>query len=325
MKLNEFTKKMQKHALSIFDAVNNIQSLRESLIQFPEKFEIIIEKALVFIQNVNARIQQDNEMQSLQIECAIDTPTDEIHKTDIINNVRITITSFVKQLVNEIDKRFITNSDQNASLFKELSYFDPAHFDKELNRNDFAIKNLLERVKIDISNENIVFNELKMLAADLVFTSSKAINTSLTNFINDYESDDEGCLPVLIVSESDLEEIENDTPIHIEPTPQGCKCIECILMFINESIENQRRYSNLNEIFRYIGALPSTEVKCERDFSKMKIIKNRLRSSLGNTNMENLLILSAEAEMFNDITVEDILNKTASTSEVWSKYLYQSE
>lgn len=48
-------------------------------------------------------------------------------------------------------------------------------------------------------------------------------------------------------------------------------------------------------------SIPPTEVSCERNFSKLKFIMNRLRCSLSDEEIEKMLFLSLNAEFFDDL------------------------
>lgn len=70
-------------------------------------------------------------------------------------------------------------------------------------------------------------------------------------------------------------------------------------------------------IFNIIG----TEVNCEREFSKVKIVKSRLRSSLCHENLEALIIMSVEKQLLEDIKVSEVVEYLQNTSCVMSKML----
>ena len=57
--------------------------------------------------------------------------------------------------------------------------------------------------------------------------------------------------------------------------------------------------------------LPVTVASNERSFSKLKIIKNYLRSSMGQERLTNLAILSIEHEMTDSLDFEDIISDFA--------------
>lgn len=60
--------------------------------------------------------------------------------------------------------------------------------------------------------------------------------------------------------------------------------------------------------------LPCAQVKCERDFSKLKLTKTRLRSSLCQESLQNLMIINAESGMFKNIDIDQIISELVATS-----------
>lgn len=60
--------------------------------------------------------------------------------------------------------------------------------------------------------------------------------------------------------------------------------------------------------------LPTTQVNCERDFSKMKLMKNRLRSTLTEKSLENGMIIWTQSEMFKTIDLNKIVDELIATS-----------
>ncbi len=58
--------------------------------------------------------------------------------------------------------------------------------------------------------------------------------------------------------------------------------------------------------------IPVTVASCERSFSKLKMIKNYLRSTMGQERLSSLAILSIENEVANSVNFESIINKFAS-------------
>ena len=50
---------------------------------------------------------------------------------------------------------------------------------------------------------------------------------------------------------------------------------------------------------------------CERSFSKLKLIKNYLRSTMGQSRLSDLAILSIESDMVKDIDFDDVIDRFA--------------
>lgn len=73
-------------------------------------------------------------------------------------------------------------------------------------------------------------------------------------------------------------------------------------------------YPNLLMLYNILCCLPVSSASAERALSKLKIVKNRLRTSLSDITMSSLLILAAEKDMLVEITNEDIINQMAMAS-----------
>jgi hypothetical protein len=57
----------------------------------------------------------------------------------------------------------------------------------------------------------------------------------------------------------------------------------------------------------------------ERTFSKLKIIKNRLRTTISQDRLEQLMIISCESDI--NIDYNQVIDEFASTTSVLSKHL----
>lgn len=100
-----------------------------------------------------------------------------------------------------------------------------------------------------------------------------------------------------------------------------CGCIECILKYICSNEERMKTYAIILKLYKYVATLPSTQVKCERDFSKLKLTKTRLRSSLCEKTLENLIIISTESGMFENVDLNDIIDEIVASSSRISTYV----
>lgn len=80
-------------------------------------------------------------------------------------------------------------------------------------------------------------------------------------------------------------------------------------------------FTNLFLAYEYLLTLSFTQVNCERSFSKLKIIKNRLRSSLGQEKLEAFMIMSVEKELLEEVTFQDILDYIKKSSTLMNKML----
>lgn len=71
-------------------------------------------------------------------------------------------------------------------------------------------------------------------------------------------------------------------------------------------------FPNLYMGFKIALTLPVGSVQTERSFSKLKIIKNRLRSTMANDRLESLMIISCEHDI--DVDYDYVINKFKQSS-----------
>jgi hypothetical protein len=72
-----------------------------------------------------------------------------------------------------------------------------------------------------------------------------------------------------------------------------------------------QQFVNSHTAIRIFLTLPVTVASNERSFSKLKIIKNHLRSSMGQERLSDLSILSIESEYVKSLSFETIINDFA--------------
>lgn len=73
----------------------------------------------------------------------------------------------------------------------------------------------------------------------------------------------------------------------------------------------QESYPNVELAIRTFITMPTTVASAERSFSKLKIIKNYLRSTSGQERLSNLSILSIESELASNINFDEIITDFA--------------
>ena len=70
-------------------------------------------------------------------------------------------------------------------------------------------------------------------------------------------------------------------------------------------------FCNVCTALRMFCTLPVTVASAERSFSKLKLVKNFLRSTMGQGRLNDLAILSIEAELAKRIDFQNIINDFA--------------
>lgn len=78
-------------------------------------------------------------------------------------------------------------------------------------------------------------------------------------------------------------------------------------------------FPTLNTSLLIALTLPAISASTERSFSKLKLVKNRLRTTMSQERLEDLIIISCERDI--EVQHEDILKNFAQQSTVLAKYL----
>jgi len=73
-------------------------------------------------------------------------------------------------------------------------------------------------------------------------------------------------------------------------------------------------FPNLYVLYSILCCLPVSSASAEKALSKMKIIKNRLRSTLSDDTMSALMIMAAESDLLQNISNADIIKRMAITT-----------
>ena len=91
-------------------------------------------------------------------------------------------------------------------------------------------------------------------------------------------------------------------------------CFTCAYKVLHQYSLNSTAYSELYTVYHFLLTLAITQVECERSFSKLKLIKTRLRSSLSQENLESLMLMSLETDILNRVSLDKVVDMLASTS-----------
>ena len=90
----------------------------------------------------------------------------------------------------------------------------------------------------------------------------------------------------------------------------GKSCINCLLCCFRILFKNSLHasaYSNFFLVYKYLLTWSFTQISCERAFSKLKIVKTQLRSSMSNEPLETFMLMSIEKDLHSKISADDII------------------
>jgi hAT family C-terminal dimerisation region len=169
------------------------------------------------------------------------------------------------------------------------------------------------------------------------------LQTELLDFARKWESfettleDEYNLLFDTEVSDSVLDNIRQSEPVEFEtvftiPAAENSdrnknkcksckKCIVCCYFVLQKFNLHSLAYSNLFLAYKFVLTLSSSQVACERSFSKLKYILNRLRNLLSQSSLQSFMLMSCEKDLLPRINNNEIIDFLASTSETMKKLL----
>ena len=134
--------------------------------------------------------------------------------------------------------------------------------------------------------------------------SSQELQAAASNLVKVYKDDLDACLGNELVQFADFVEAFKDE--HAEDVSKENFMYK---LLIQKKILGS--FPNVEIALRMYLVLMVSNCSAERSFSKMKLIKNRLRTSMGNERLSHLALLSIEADILREINFNDLVTEFA--------------
>jgi len=319
---------LQTRGLDCLSAWNMVQSSKEALgtIQLEEVYE----KSMTFAHKVNERLVEleldghfamDSELKTSRVARKKQMPGEEAPDSrpdSPLQRFRVEVfRRVIDQICTSITERFSVNQD----LIKDTACLDPRRF-KELLDHGIPGEALEKISKLtglkasDLRAELLTFiRNYDNLSKTLQEEYSE--NTNLV--LSDDESDDDQ-------DEGGQEGEEQEEEVGEESRSQACTgscrhCLTCCYKILYRYSLNASAFSTLFLAYEYLLTLSFSQVSCERAFSKLKLIKTRLRSSLSNEKLESCMLMCSEKDIVDSISVGEIIAFLTKDSLVYSRML----
>ncbi|CAI6365579.1 unnamed protein product [Macrosiphum euphorbiae] len=309
------SKYLQTVSLDYLTAHQLLKSLEKQLSNMAKDsistFDNILKAALSFASSVND-ILTKNEIE-LEIETILshkrsrkvkrmfdETATDE--SVSAFENDKHKFRVRVYQVVIDTASRQISvRFGDSNTIMQDASYLDPKNF-KRINEDPSVIPQgaLQSLAKMSSVERDGLVDQLISFASIYHNISN---NTEYQSNVFDSENDEEETLTCSI--------------------DQNCqKCIPCAIKLLKDFNLHSSAYSDLYIAYETLLTISFTQVSCERSFSKLKIIKTRLRSLIGQDLLESLILINSEADIISEWNYDDIIDKLASTSNEMKRLLF---
>ncbi|GJN39994.1 hypothetical protein PR202_gb29154 [Eleusine coracana subsp. coracana] len=194
---------------------------------------------------------------------------------------------------------------------KRKKQFDESEYNQEIlnAEKEFKVHYFLELVDMANSSLKSRFEELQgfkdIFGFLLSSTVLKALDgtqlaASCTKFAETFSSD----------GSSDVE--LNDLISELSVMRLSLSEIEMTAMEIFQYITKMECYPNISIAYRILFTVPVTVASAERSFSKLKLLKNYLRSTMSQERLNGLATLCIEKELLDAVDIDTIITDFAS-------------
>lgn len=212
-------------------------------------------------------------------------------------------------IIESMTKRFSNNND----LLIDLSLLSPSNFNliKDGLSVD-ALAKLSHKIKPFIDN-HLSENEIKNNLAEELITFGKSWNFLKRSVDDEYNEQSYN-------SDSENEDLENTDDM--KPCKKSCRnCVICCYNVLIKYNLFTNAYPTLTIAYQYILTLPVTQVACERSFSTLKYLKNRLRNAMTNEHLESFMLMAIENKILMELENDVIINAVGQKSNLLTKLL----
>ena len=102
----------------------------------------------------------------------------------------------------------------------------------------------------------------------------------------------------------------------------SCKdCAICVYRVLSKYNLLTDSYHVIGLAYKFLLTLSFSQVACERTFSTLKFVKNRLRTTLTQDHLEAFIIMCTEKEILMSLDNDEVIDKVAETSKVLQRLL----
>ena len=96
----------------------------------------------------------------------------------------------------------------------------------------------------------------------------------------------------------------------------ACKdCPTCALRLLSKYRLHKKTYDYLYLAYKELCTLSVTQVNYERSFSRVKIVKTRLQSTMKQERLEATMLMSIEKALLNNLKNESLIDRLARSSQ----------
>lgn len=122
--------------------------------------------------------------------------------------------------------------------------------------------------------------------------------------------------------EGDEEPCNVEEPELVNVKCRMCKdCAICVYIILAQYNLLTSSYHVLGLAYKFLLTLSTTQVACERCFSTLKFVKNRLRSTIAQDHLEAFMLMATEKGILMTLDNDGVINKVAEKSDLLRRQL----
>jgi len=308
---------LQTKNLDYIQAWRHVSSAHKSLQSVRNRFCDIIKAAKTFVDFAIKKIDE-KELHDIEIEEKLSkkrkrtvkrmdgelTRDEEVYPEEI-DQFRIKIFNYTMDtIINSLEVRFL----DHHILYRDLECFDPQWFD-DIRKNGLSSNALIKICELLPS-----IDQPKLKEELISFTTSWPLICKV-GLQSTYE--DSGQIDT--VDDDELDSWSDLKCSEVKECNVGLSC--GALRVITDYNMYSLQYTELYKAYKYLMTLPLTQVTCERSFSKLKLLKTRLRSTIVQDNFESLFLMQCERDIVNQVDGDKIINALCLNSKEMQRLL----
>ena len=128
---------------------------------------------------------------------------------------------------------------------------------------------------------------------------------------------------ICVETSSDDENFDvDDDELDITKQCEFCNnCVICCYQILQKYNLLTDAYHVIGLAYKFLLTLSVTQVACERSFSTLKYVKNRLRSTLTQDHLSAFMLMSIEKDVLTEVEYDLVIEKFPKTSSLMRKLL----
>ena len=320
------SKYLQTSRMDILSAYRMVTTTQENVEGIKRDFEGVKVAADTFVQWANEKLQllQDENQLETELEVQSQLPQKRVRKKKIMPGEVApdeTLTDADRAYEVEVHNQILDQVSQSlhdrflshGTLYSDLAFLDPKNFDQMSKITIMQYKSLfaeLSKCLLKFDSRATVENlqsELKSLASQWAKLKQVPLEDYKVKGVS--EKQDSSC------SDDEDEIISNSNCSFCKNCPICCYQILSRYNLLTDA------YHVIGLAYKFLLTLPVTQVTCERSFSTLKFIKDRLRSTLSQEHLQAFMLMAVEKGMLMTLDNDAIIDKVAEKSSRLRKLL----